>query len=88
MRDTDPPARMDSAEKTRLRAAAYRAQKLYPGPVGDLLSMEILTWEEFGYRFGGNGSLMPKVIDFIMKAKMLSPSPSSPKATVGAVGYE
>jgi hypothetical protein len=43
---------MTYAEKTRARAAALRARRLYPGVVGEVLSSELLTWAEFGYRFG------------------------------------
>lgn len=48
-----PPARLDPHEKTRLRAAAYRATTAYPGPVGRLIQKEIYAWVDFGYRFGG-----------------------------------
>lgn len=47
-----PRQRLDA---DRLRAAARRAADSYPGPVGALLSREILTWAEFGHRFDGNG---------------------------------
>jgi hypothetical protein len=43
---------MTYAEKVRARAAAHRARLLYPGVVGEVLSSELLTWAEFGYRFG------------------------------------
>jgi hypothetical protein len=48
---------LDAHEKGRLRAAARRAQTLYPGPVGQLISHELLIWEDFGYRFGGHGEI-------------------------------
>ncbi len=35
---------MDHHEKMRLRAAAFRATRLYPGPVGEMISKELLTW--------------------------------------------
>lgn len=50
------PVPINHREKTRLRAAAFRATRLYPGPIGELLSRELLSWEEFGYRFGGVSS--------------------------------
>jgi len=59
--------RMDQHEKTRLRAAAFRATRLYPDPVGELLSRELLTWEEFGYRLGG-GQLIMRLVDHLLKA--------------------
>ena len=49
---------MDHHEKMRLRAAAFRVTRLYPGPVGEVLSRELLTWEEFGYRLGGSQLVM------------------------------
>ncbi len=55
------PAPMDHHEKMRLRAAAFRATRLYPGPVGELVSRELLTWEEFGYRLGGQ-ALMRRLV--------------------------
>ena len=42
------PVPMDHHEKMRLRAAAFSVTRLYPGPVGEVLSRELLTWEEFG----------------------------------------
>ena len=48
------PVPMDHHEKMRLRAAAFRVTRLYPGPVGELLSRELLTWEEFGLRLGAH----------------------------------
>ena len=50
---TDPQP-MDHHEKMRIRAAAFRATRIYPGPVGELISRELLGWEDFGYRLGGN----------------------------------
>lgn len=35
--------RMDHHEKARLRAAAFRATRVYPGPIGELLSRELVT---------------------------------------------
>lgn len=52
------PEFMDHHEKMRLRAAAFRATRLYPGPVGELVSRELLSWEEFGYRLGGQELIM------------------------------
>ena len=75
------PQRMEAHEKLRLRAAAYRATRVYPGPVGELLSLEIMTWEEFGYRLG-SGRLITSVVDHVLQA----PLPERP-ATKSAVGY-
>ncbi|HYH32174.1 MAG TPA: hypothetical protein VD903_17510 [Pseudonocardia sp.] len=61
------PVPMDQHEKMRLRAAAFRATRLYPGPTGELLSRELLSWEEFGYRLGG-GRLVMGVVDQVLEA--------------------
>lgn len=45
-------------ERVRIRSAAYRATRVYPGPVGETLSIELLAWEEFGYRLGGGRRMM------------------------------
>lgn len=55
------PAGMDSQQHMRLRAAAFRAQKLWPGPIGNLIYREIINWESFGYQLGGHGEVMQLV---------------------------
>jgi hypothetical protein len=60
------PPPMDTHQKMRLRTAAFRVTRLYPGPVGELLSRELQTWEEFGYRLGGS-QLVMRLVDFVMK---------------------
>jgi hypothetical protein len=50
----------------RIRAAAERATQLYPGPVGELVARELLTWEEFGHRLGSAGPIM-QLVDAVMK---------------------
>ncbi|AEA27609.1 hypothetical protein GCM10023403_01810 [Pseudonocardia benzenivorans] len=62
---------MDHHEKMRLRAAAFRATRLYPGPVGELISKEILTWEEFGYRLGGTQLIM-RLVDHVLQSPLTS----------------
>jgi hypothetical protein len=63
------PVPMDHHEKMRLRAAAFRVTRLYPGPVGELLSRELLTWEEFGYRLGGSQLIM-RLVDDVLKTPL------------------
>ena len=72
---TTSPGRMDQHEKTRLRAAAFRVTHLYPGPVGELLSRELLVWEEFGYRLGGDQLIM-RLVDHVLKAPMPTSQPA------------
>ncbi|MEQ3550505.1 hypothetical protein WIS52_08485 [Pseudonocardia nematodicida] len=62
------PAPMEHHEKMRMRAAAFRATRVYPGPVGELVSRELLSWEDFGYRLGGNRLVM-ELVDHIMKTQ-------------------
>src|SRR5688500_4132963 len=69
------PAPMDHHEKMRLRAAAFRATRLYPGPVGELLSRELLTWEEFGYRLGGE-QLVMRLVDHVLKTPIPQQAPA------------
>lgn len=84
---SSPPV-MSLHEKTRLRAAAYRASRVYPGPVGELLSREILVWEEFGFRLGGGGLIL-RLVDQVLKMP-IPPNPNrvSAAAATSAVGYE
>ena len=61
--------RMDHHQRMQLRTAAFRATRVYPGPVGELLRRELLDWEEFGYRFGG-GALVTRLIDHLSSAPL------------------
>lgn len=79
-------APMDHHEKARLRAAAFRVTRLYPGPVGEMLSREILTWDEFGYRLGGS-QLVMRLVDFVLKAPMPAPVPATASETEVSTNY-
>ena len=59
-------APMDHHEKMRLRAAAFRATRVYPGPVGELITRELMSWEEFGYRLGGDKMIMRLVHELLV----------------------
>lgn len=61
---TAPVDRLAPAEKTRLRIIAAHALRLYPGAVGELISRELLAWEEFGFRIG-DGALMARLAEKI-----------------------
>lgn len=56
--------RMDPLARARIRAASFRATRVYPGPVGDLICRELLAFEEFGYRLGAQGPTM-KLVEHI-----------------------
>lgn len=61
------PPRMELLEKSRMRAAAHRAKTIYPGPVGELISRELLSFEEFGYVLS-NGGLVVRLVEHVMTA--------------------
>jgi hypothetical protein len=69
------PDPIERSERMRIRGAAYRATKVYPGPVGELLCRELMTWEEFGYRLGtGGGALIYRLVEDIMNKSTVSHS--------------
>lgn len=67
--DVNVAVPMDHHEKMRLRAAAFRATRLYPGIPGEVLSRELLSWEEFGWRLGTGGSIM-RLADHCLKTPL------------------
>jgi hypothetical protein len=64
---------MDHRSRTRLRAAAFRARLVYPGPVGELITRELLSWEEFGYRLGGNRMIMT-LVEHVLRTPAAGPT--------------
>jgi hypothetical protein len=74
---------MEAHERSRYRAAAFRATRLYPGPVGYVLQREILCWEDFGYLLSKDG-IIEQLVNHIMKTPLpeLKPIPHRPN------GYE
>lgn len=61
--------RLELHEHNRIRAAALRARRIYPGPVGEVLAFELYAWAEFGYRFGGHG-LIAQLVTHILTVPM------------------
>jgi hypothetical protein len=59
---------MDHNERKRIRLAAFRVTRLYPGPVGELVSRELMSWEEFGYRLS-SGSMIMRIVDEVLNAQ-------------------
>lgn len=45
------------SEKQELRRLAHKATRLYPGPVGEIVARELITWEEFGHRLGNHAQM-------------------------------
>jgi hypothetical protein len=71
---TDAPARMEQQERMQLRAAAFRATRVFPGPVGELVSKDLLAFEDFGYVLGGHG-LVARLVAAVMDAELPIPAP-------------
>jgi len=71
---TDSPPRMEQQERMQLRAAAFRATRVYPGPVGELVSKDLLDWENYGWRIGGHG-LIARLVAAVMAAELPTPAP-------------
>lgn len=62
------PEKLAEDQRSRLRAAAFRATQIYRGPVGELVQKELLDWEQFGYRFGRK-SFVLGLVEQVMSAK-------------------
>lgn len=71
---TDAPVRMESDERMQLRAAAFRATRVFPGAVGELISRDLMAFEEFGYRLGAHG-LVKRLVAAVMAAELPIPAP-------------
>ncbi len=56
--------KLEPSERNALRQAAFKATKVYPGPVGALLSRELTAWEAFGFRLGGH-SIVKSIVAHI-----------------------
>lgn len=66
---------MDTATKTRLRIAAEQARRAYPGPIGDLLRQELLSWMVFGHRLGS--VLIMRVADKLLATEDSQDDPAA-----------
>ena len=51
---TDPPATLPANDLLRYRTAANHAVERYPGPAGEILFAEIMTYAELGYVLGSS----------------------------------
>ena len=47
-------------ERSRMRAAALHARRLYPGGLGELVYRELVAYADFGYRFAAD-ALIPRL---------------------------
>lgn len=76
---TEPPAGLDLHEKARVSAAAAKAKRDYPGPVGEVLHRELEAYAQFGWRTEQSG-LMPRLVAEVMK-------PETPKSCDCGCGW-
>ena len=60
-------------EKSRIRAAARHARRVYPGDVGELLYRELNAYAEFGLRLSVD-ALVPRLATQILAMTAAEPS--------------
>jgi hypothetical protein len=69
---------LDSKLYHRVSLAILKARRLFPGPVGEMISVELSAWRDYGYWIGGQ-SMYSKLIDFIEEAELPSTSTDTTK---------
>lgn len=57
---------IDKRLRLRIRAAVNRLPKLYPPIISHFLIIEILLWEQFGYRIGGYDKMI-RLTDSVLR---------------------
>jgi hypothetical protein len=66
---SEPPAApavpLQVHERSRIRAAARHARRVYPGDVGELLHRELIAYAEFGLRISVD-ALIPRLATRIL----------------------
>ncbi|GAA2858426.1 hypothetical protein GCM10010472_14750 [Pseudonocardia halophobica] len=72
-------ASMPNDQRVRLRRAALLAPERFPGPVGELLSRELLIWEDFGHRFGAH-TLVSRLVEEILEPTVRPAVPNTASA--------
>lgn len=80
-----PPIRGDAEEihahdRSRLRAAAQHARRLYPGGLGELVHRELTAYADFGFRFVGD-ALIPRLATEILDTPSRYPNSASRSAS-------
>jgi hypothetical protein len=55
-------------ERSRYRAAAGHARRIYPGPLGELVFRELNAYAEFGHRFNDDG-LIPRLATSVLATR-------------------
>jgi hypothetical protein len=59
-------------ERSRVRAAALHARRVYPGWIGELVQRELTAYADFGYRFRTD-ALVPQLVAEVLA--MPTPQP-------------
>ena len=70
MTTTAGPMPLAAHERSRLRAAALHARRVFPGGVGELVQRELTSFADFGWRFSAD-ALVPRLATEILA----TPSP-------------
>ena len=86
---TDPQLRGDAPElhhheRSRYRAAAGHARRIYPGPLGELVHRELNAYAEFGHRFNDDG-LIPRLAASVLATRSDPPPHGQPSATTSSM---
>lgn len=64
-----PADRMLATDRIRLEQAAFRARKVYPGAIGELIATELDWWATLGYRLLPK-SVVLRVADEVLAARL------------------
>lgn len=59
------PGKPVDVERLRVKAAAVRARKVFPGPVGDYLATDLESWANMSLRYDQRG-ITGRLIDVLM----------------------
>ncbi len=74
-----PAVPFPAHEKSRIRAAARHARRVYPGDVGELLFRELNAYAEFGIRFSVD-ALIPRLATRILATPVADVTPGVDRA--------
>lgn len=63
---------MIALTQTRIRSAAMRARKLYPGPVGDVLAIELNSYADLSFLWASatTATRMAALVDHLLRAPL------------------
>lgn len=63
---------LDSKMYQRVSLAIYKVKRLYPGPVAEMLAIELMAWRDYGYWIGAHSSFT-RLIEHIENTPLESP---------------